>query len=68
MNVFVVSGLVRRRAELTGEIEKPHEALRKMVLDLATPQPQRLDTATPCAFRSASNFDGPRSKTHERAS
>jgi hypothetical protein len=55
MNAFVVSGLVRRRAELTGEIEN-------------TPRPQRLDTATPCAFRSASNLDAPRSETHERAS
>jgi hypothetical protein len=33
MNAFVVSGLVKRRAELAGEIEKAHEALRKMVLD-----------------------------------
>jgi hypothetical protein len=34
MNAFVVSGLVKRRAELAGEIERAHEALRKMVLDL----------------------------------
>jgi len=34
MNAFVVSGLIKRRAELAGDIEKAHEALRKMVLDL----------------------------------
>jgi hypothetical protein len=34
MNAFVVSGLVKRRAELAGDIENTHEALRKMVLDL----------------------------------
>jgi hypothetical protein len=34
MNAFVVSGLVKRRAELAGDIEKAHEALRRMVLDL----------------------------------
>ncbi len=34
MNAFVVSGLVKRRAELAGEIERAHEALHKMVLDL----------------------------------
>lgn len=36
MNAFVVSGLVKRRAELAGEIERTHEALRKMVADLET--------------------------------
>ena len=34
MNEFVVSGLVKRRAELTGEIEATHERLRQMVADL----------------------------------
>ena len=34
MNAFVVSGLVKRRAELAGDIEKAHESLRRMVLDL----------------------------------
>jgi hypothetical protein len=34
MNAFVLSGLVKRRAELAGDVEKTHEALRKMVLDL----------------------------------
>jgi hypothetical protein len=34
MNAFVLSGLVKRRAQLAGDIEKAHECLRKMVLDL----------------------------------
>jgi hypothetical protein len=34
MNAFVLSGLVKRRAQLGGDIENTHEALRKMVLDL----------------------------------
>ena len=34
MNAFVVSGLIKRRAQLAGDIEKGHEALRRMVLDL----------------------------------
>src|SRR5688572_9119658 len=34
MTDYVVTGLVKRRAELAGEIERTHEALRKMVLDL----------------------------------
>jgi len=34
MNEFVLNGLVKRRAELAGDIENAHEALRKMVLDL----------------------------------
>jgi hypothetical protein len=34
MNAFVISGLVKRRAELAGDIEKAHEALRRMVIDL----------------------------------
>jgi hypothetical protein len=32
MNAFVVSGLVKRLAELAGEIERTHEALHLMVL------------------------------------
>ena len=36
MNAFVVSGLIKRRTELAGEIKRMHEALRKMVLDLET--------------------------------
>jgi hypothetical protein len=31
---FVLNGLVKRRAELAGDIENTHAALRKMVLDL----------------------------------
>jgi hypothetical protein len=34
MNEFVLNGLVKRRAQLAGDIENGHEALRKMVLDL----------------------------------
>jgi len=34
MTDYVLQGLVKRRAELTGEIERTHNALRKMVLDL----------------------------------
>ena len=34
MNAFVLSGLVKRRAQLAGDIENTHEVLRKMVLDL----------------------------------
>jgi hypothetical protein len=34
MNAFVVNGLVKRRAELAGEIERTHESLRKMLTDL----------------------------------
>jgi hypothetical protein len=36
MNAFVVSWIIKRRAELAGEIERTREALRKMVLDLET--------------------------------
>ncbi len=34
MNEFVLNGLVKRRSELAGDIERMHETLRKMVLDL----------------------------------
>ena len=34
MSEIVLGGLVKRRAELAGDIERTHEALRKMVLDL----------------------------------
>ena len=34
MNEFVLNGLVKRRAQLAGDIELAHEAVRKMVLDL----------------------------------
>ena len=34
MNAFVASGLIKRRVELAGDIEKANEALRCMVQDL----------------------------------
>ena len=59
MNAFVVSGLVKRRAQLAGDIEKAHEALRRMVLDLENLdatilqfEPDfKLETIQPKAFR-----------------
>jgi hypothetical protein len=59
MNAFVVSGLVKRRAELAGDIERAHEALRKMVLDLENIDATimqfdpdfRVETIQPKAFR-----------------
>jgi hypothetical protein len=34
MTDYVLIGLVKRRAELTGDIQRTHDALRKMVTDL----------------------------------
>lgn len=34
MTDYVMTGLVKRRAELTGEIERTYESLRRMVVDL----------------------------------
>ena len=34
MTDYVVTGLIKRRAELTGEIERTHESLRKLFADL----------------------------------
>lgn len=59
VNAFVVSGLVKRRAQLAGDIEKAHEALRRMVLDLENLdatilqfEPDfRLEAIKPKAFR-----------------
>lgn len=34
MTDYVVTGLVKHRAELAGEIERAHEGLRKTVLEL----------------------------------
>jgi hypothetical protein len=34
MTDYVLTGLTKRRAEITGEIERTHERLRQMVLDL----------------------------------
>jgi|SRR5208282_866296 len=36
MTDYVLTGLVKRRAELSGEIERTHDALRKMIADLET--------------------------------
>ncbi len=59
MNAFVVSGLVKRRAELAGDIEKAHEMLSRMVLDLENIdatilqfEPDfKIETIKPRAFR-----------------
>lgn len=34
MTDYVLTGLVKRRAQLTGDIQRTHDALRKMVADL----------------------------------
>ena len=34
MTDYVLTGLVKRRAELTGEIERTHDKLRHLVADL----------------------------------
>jgi hypothetical protein len=34
MNAFVLAGLVKRRAEIAGDIEKAHESLRRIIVDL----------------------------------
>jgi len=34
MTDYVTAGLVKRRAQLTGDIQRTHDALRKMVADL----------------------------------
>lgn len=59
MNAFVVSGLIKRRAQLAGDIEKGHEALQRMVLDLENLdatilqfEPDfKIETIQPKAFR-----------------
>jgi hypothetical protein len=59
MNAFVVSGLIKRRAQLAGDIEKAHESLRRMVLDLENLdatilqfEPDfRIESIAPKAFR-----------------
>src|ERR1700731_1279783 len=59
MNEFVLSGLVKRRAQLAGDIENTHEALRKMVLDLESLDAaivqfdphNRVESIKPKAFR-----------------
>ena len=37
MNETVWNGLVKRRAQLAGDIENAHDAIRQMVLDLESP-------------------------------
>lgn len=64
MNAFVVSGLIKRRAELAGDIEKAHEALRRMVLDLENLdatilqfEPDfKIETIKPKAFRPSKDW------------
>jgi hypothetical protein len=59
MTEIVLNGLVRRRAQLAGDIENTHEALRKMVLDLESldatilqfDPTYRVETIKPKAFR-----------------
>jgi hypothetical protein len=33
-DTFVIAGLIKRRAQLAGDIEKVHEGLRKLIIDL----------------------------------
>jgi hypothetical protein len=59
MNAFVVSGLIKRRAQLAGDIEKIHESLRRMIIDLENLDQTilqldpdfKLETIQPKAFR-----------------
>src|SRR4051812_24569854 len=59
MNETVLNGLVKRRAQLAGDIENTHEVLRKMVLDLESldativqfDPDYRVETIKPKAFR-----------------
>jgi hypothetical protein len=59
MNEFVLNGLVKRRAQLAGDIENTHEVLRKMVLDLESLDATivqfdpdfKVETIKPKAFR-----------------
>lgn len=59
MTDYVLTGLVKRRAELTGEIEHTHERLRQMVMDLESldatilqfDPTHQVEAITPKAFR-----------------
>ena len=59
MTNYVLQGLVKRRAELTGDIERTHDALRKMVSDLEALDATimqfdpdfKIETIKPKAFR-----------------
>ena len=67
MNEFVLSGLVKRRAQLAGDIENTHEALRKMVLDLESLDATivqfdpdfQVETIKPKAFRPSEGLEQP---------
>ena len=67
MNTIVLSGLVKRRAELAGDIERTHEALRKMVLDLESldatilqfDPDYRVETIKAKTFRPPKGFEQP---------
>jgi hypothetical protein len=52
MNAFVVSGLVKRRAELAGKIERTPEQLRKMV-DATSPTRSHAAALPPRSYCSA---------------
>jgi hypothetical protein len=61
MNELVVSGLVKRRAALAGEIEATHETLRKMApdlenLDATIVQFDPVETIKPKGFRPPSDW------------
>jgi hypothetical protein len=59
VNEFVLNGLVKRRAQLAGDIENTHDALRKMVRDLESldativqfDPDYKVETIQPKAFR-----------------
>src|SRR6185437_12505994 len=60
MTDYMFEGLLKRRAQLTGDIELTHEKLRKMVLDLealdavilqVAPSDFKVETIKPKAFR-----------------
>lgn len=61
---YVLAGLTKRRAELTGEIERTHAALRKMVDDLENLDQTirqfapdfQVETIRPKAFRPPSDW------------
>ena len=64
MTNYVLEGLVKRRAELTGEIERTHNALRKMVQDLESLDATimqfdpnfQVETIKPKAFRPSKDW------------
>lgn len=81
MSELVVSGLVKRRAALAGDIEAAHEGLRKMVADLENLDATivqfdpsfKVETIKPNGFRPPSDWsqpgpDGPDHPQHPTAS